>query len=167
MEYNKIYKQLVTDEHNPDQVFAYCVYKKRKIAYIEKLKAEKIAEGKKPEVSYREVKGWVDKLTETDLNSYRKDGSDIVSNIHSSLIQQAIEKEKDKILGDLVAEIKNKRFKDYAKDVMIGVLSSIIASVIFTKCSSSEVQKEEIKKEQTTKAPKHPEFNQAPSKTAK
>ena len=164
MEYNKIFNQLVSDGQNPDQVFAYCVYKKRKIAYIEKRKAEKKTKGKTPEVTCKEVNDWVNKLTEEDLNSFRKDGGEIVSRIHSSLIQNAIEKEKNKILGDLVAEIKSKRFKDYVKDVVIGVLSSIIASMVFAKCSSSEPKQENLKKERTTINSKYPTFNLAPLK---
>ena len=176
MEYSKIYKQLVKDKEDPSQVIAYSLYKTEKIQYIENKKAEKAAklgvDVSQVKVDQKDLKNFYDTITEARLDSFRQRGNDSVLRMSSKIIVDTLRKEKEEDFAKIIQQTKDFTLSDFGRELGIGILGSVLGGVVswLIACAYFDVslsKNEGQKQEQTLTLPKHPEFNQAPSKTAK
>ena len=176
MEYSKIYKQLVKDKEDPAQVIAYSLYKTEKIQYIEKKKAEKAekvgVDISQIKIDQKDLKNFYDTITEARLDSFRQEGNQAVMRMSSKIIVDTLRKEKEKDYSEIIKQTKDFTLSDFCRELGIGILGSVLGGVVswLIACAYFDVslsKNEGQKQEQTLTLPKHPEFNQAPSKTAK
>lgn len=126
-QYNSIFSKIVIDETDIIGHIAYSLYKRHKVAYIEKFKSENGCEPTEEQLKPFHVSTCMD----DNIERFRKQASDILLRFcndslsyASSQIEDECRNNHKEMLRDVVSELKPKSF-------LYGVCQSIVGAFVF------------------------------------
>ena len=180
MRFSFVYSKLVRDPNNLAQMVAYSLYKAEKITYIEEKRKEKADKSKKKienvEIEESDLEPFNASINQARLNSYLREGHSIVQVLTNNIAAATIRNEDSKRFNELLEKAKQRTAVDWAKEIGIGALGSILGAVLswIIACTHFNIplwgdddEKGSPKQEQKATAPAQPEYRQASPKTAK